>query len=428
MNIKQAQKEIEEKLMFKTWEVINNLGYYDKVYGVQMQGSYAKDTDLPESGSDMDLFIIFNTDISQIHREELGVTIGLEALAGKNPVIKDATSKYVEAFFTYENHSFEVQIVPIRHLTLQQIQTKQLNGKPITIGMERTPYQTTFMNIALEGKKQEVRKLKQFMKYNNLYDSSMKSQGFSGYSTECLIYYLNTFDGVISYFTTLYKGDKLGIGEGNNDNLFSLMDPIDPNRDLVSAFSDIKIVRTIKVCQHYKMYGMPSIKSEPILMDGVTITYDTTQQDEDILFGQIRRTQKSITTQLTKMGFNIPIKIEMINDFEIEVARTSIGIEDRKVILGFGVTDFEIPTRYKDTGVPLCYDEAIKLYREANIGCEFIEEDHRVKAIKQRKFTRLNDAITYLINEGQVQKTAVIDDIKSKCTIKREETLFENLI
>jgi len=208
--VRAIQEEVDKEITGKVWNTIDELGIRDKIKDVAMQGSYEKGTDLPTSGSDLDIFVVFNTDVPKDEREKLGVEIGMKSLDGKNPYIQDATSKYAEARWTHKGQDMEVQIVPTRHLTLDQIKNKEVDGKKIDIGMERTPHQTAFMKKALKGKEEEVRILKQFMKDTGLYDSSMKSQGFSGYSTEVLIHNLGSFENVMKFFADFKVGKVVG--------------------------------------------------------------------------------------------------------------------------------------------------------------------------------------------------------------------------
>lgn len=414
MNVVSAQKEIDEVLQIRIWDKIRDLKIQDKIHAVEMQGSYAKGTDLPSSGSDLDLFIIFKTNTPLKLREKYGLEIGLHALKEYNPMIKDATSKYVESFFTYHGYNMEVQIVQTRHLTLEQIHSKILNDESIKIGMERTPHQTRFMKKVLVNKKEEVKELKQWFKDAGLYDSSMKSQGFSGYSIECLIYYLHTFDDVISFFTNLKKGESIGNGDRNINNIFSLIDPIDPNRDLVSAFSDIKIGKTVETCKYFKRYGkLP--KQNIKIMDAVSLTYNTTEENYDTLAGQIRKTQYSIISQLNKLGFMIPTTREEINNFVVDDIPIKINVDGKRVTMIFGMYQMEIPLNYKDGGVPLFLTEFVEDYKNANKGLEFVEEDNKLKAIKKRKFTHVMEALTHLTTTGlsSLQKTGVTNDMKS---------------
>lgn len=56
MNVEQAQIEVEEEILNDIQFQIEYLGIQDLIYSVETQGSYAKGTDLPKNGSDIDIF------------------------------------------------------------------------------------------------------------------------------------------------------------------------------------------------------------------------------------------------------------------------------------------------------------------------------------------------------------------------------------
>jgi tRNA CCA-adding enzyme len=424
------QQEVDKEVTVNVWKAIDDLGIRDKIHDVAMQGSYEKGTDLPASGSDLDLFVVFKTNIPEAERQELGVKIGMSALAGKNPYIQTATTQYAEAFFEHNGQKMEVQVVPTRHLTLEQIRTKSIDGKPIkSIGMERTPHQTAFMKEALKGKESEVRMLKQFMKDTGLYDSSMKSQGFSGYSAEVLIHNFDTFENTLKFFKDFKKGSVVGMGEGSKNNAFSLMDPIDPNRDLISAFSDVKIGRTIKTAKYFLENGEPPKKSEPAEMKSVTVSFDNTQGNEDTLVGQSRKSQKAIINQLNKMGFNIEVKNEKItDDFEVEVPRSKMNEDEGKVSLTFGIDDYNIPKEF-----PRIIDP-----KKANIdtmkakGIRIEPFGTMARAWYKRDITNIADALEKLTTSNLTKSglsTGTVDDMKNGISIStKDKDQFENLI
>ena len=422
--VKAIQKEVDEEITGKIWKTINELGIKDKIKEVEMQGSFAKGTDLPTSGSDLDIFVVFKTNIPENERQELGIKIGMKALAGKNPQIKDATSKYAEAYFDYKGQKMEVQIVPTRHLTLEQIKNKELDGKPIKIGMERTPHQTKFMKQALKGKEGEVRMLKQFMKDTGLYDSSMKSQGFSGYSAEVLIHNFDTFEETLNFFANFEKGKVIGGDKGNSNNLFSLIDPIDPNRDLISAFSPVKIGRTIKTAQYFLEHGEPPKRSEPVEMNSVSVSFNTTQTNEDTLAGQIRKTQKSIISYLKKNGFDVPTKLEKIGELEIDVDRISVERTGDKITLNFGMEKTDLKSdEYPVIMHPKADLSKVKARIEKS-------PDGTTTAWYKRKFTNAKDLVKDIMKNpsGNIKDTGVIDDIKQGVDVITKQSKFENMI
>ncbi len=441
--IKDKQKNIDKKVTDKVEDAIKELGIEDKIYDVAMQGSYEKGTDLPSSGSDMDLFVVFNTDVSQEERDKFGLEIGRKVLT-KDFVESQgwdfdyneevtATSKYVQAFFKDGEQDVEVQIVPTRHLTLEQIKEKKLNGEDIDIGMERTPHQTEYMKEALKGKEGEVRVLKKFMKEAGLYGSSLKQMGFSGYSAETLIDNFGTFEDVIDFFSELKEGDivdKQGGGKRNKQNAFSIIDPIDPNRDLVSAFSTLKIGKTINVAKKFKETGeIPESKYKE--MDSATLSFETDETNEDKLIGQVRKLAKSYQKQLKKpYGFSVKSKEENVNGIKVDVPDFSFDAEwdnDKQkniVKINFGTDTMTIPENI-ETYLP----------EEANIeavkkgGKQVITRDGKNYSVEPAKFTSILDAIRDLgVNwEGKLEKTNQNNFIKDTGVVSSGKAHFEEL-
>ena len=457
--VKEIQKKLDINVTNKVEDAIKELGIEDKIYDVAMQGSYEKGTDLPASGSDMDLFVVFNTNVSEEEKNQYGLEIGRKVLnkdfaesQGWTDYYDEevtATSKYVQAFFKDGEQEVEVQIVPTKHLTLEQIRDKKLDGKDIEIGMERTPHQTEYMKTALKGKEGEVRVLKKFMKDAGLYGSNLKEQGFSGYSAEVLIDKHGSFENVIDFFANLKEGeivDKQGGGKRNEQNKFSIIDPIDPNRDLVSAFSTQKIGKTINVAKKFKETGnIPD--PEYRKMDSTTITFDSDEMNEDTLIGQVRKMAKSYQANLKLMGFNVETNTEKVNGIDVELPDFSFDAEwdnDKKkniVKLNLGTDNMTIPKEYKDKGMPInppnpkmpkeSWDKKIQDYRDEpkNKGLDFIEEDGKLKAVKVFPFTDMADAIDYLNKnpEGKLVNTKQTDHIKSNGRVSTGKSEFQNI-
>ena len=122
----EIQTKIDVDVRARIQEKIDELGLTDKVDYVETQGSYVKGTDLPSKGSDMDIFVVFNTNVSEEERKDLGLKIGLATLDKEyansqgwdnfKVDAKDQENKYAEAFFDVDGQTVEVQIVPTRNI------------------------------------------------------------------------------------------------------------------------------------------------------------------------------------------------------------------------------------------------------------------------------------------------------------------------
>ena len=342
------QKNIADKVTRRVWDEIDRLGIRNKVHDVSMQGSYVKGTDLAGSGSDLDLFVIFKKKIPEKERNELGLMIGMSALAMYNPRPVQAKTKFAEAKFIVDDLPMEVQVIPTRDLSLEEIRNRrESDGTPIDdIGMERTPHQTLFMQQHLGDKRNDVRVLKQFMKDVKVYDSSIKSQGFSGYSAESLIYNLGSFENVLSFFANFEKGVIIGKLDDSKivKDKFNLADPIDPNRNLIpDTVSDVKIARMIKASRVTLEYSRTPIisKSEPL--DTVQIQFQSNEKEDEKLGSQVNSALKKLAEKLTGLGYVVPKQTEQITpDYKVENYRTSYSINNNnKVTMNIGIKNKE---------------------------------------------------------------------------------------
>jgi tRNA nucleotidyltransferase (CCA-adding enzyme) len=271
------------------------------------------------------------------------------------------------------------------------------------------------------------------MKEAGLYGSSLKHMGFSGYSAETLIDNFGTFEDVIDFFSELKEGDivdKQGGGKRNKQNAFSIIDPIDPNRDLVSAFSTLKIGKTINVAKKFKETGeIPESKYKE--MDSATLSFETDETNEDTLIGQVRKLAKSYQKQLKKRyGFSVKSKEENVNGIKVDVPDFSFDAEwdnDKQkniVKINFGTDTMTIP-------------ENIEKYlpEEANIeavkkgGKQVITRDGKNYSVEPAKFTSILDAIKDLgVNwEGKLEKTNQNNFIKDTGVVSSGKARFEEL-
>jgi tRNA nucleotidyltransferase (CCA-adding enzyme) len=475
------QTKIDVDVRSRIQEKIDELGLTDKVDYVETQGSYVKGTDLPSNGSDMDIFVVFNPSVGEEERKDLGLKIGLATLdeeyassqGWSNFKVdeKDQENKYAEAFFDVDGQTVEVQIVPTRNMDKYDIIKKEINGqketadgKKISIGMERTPHQTKFMNENLTiEQKLEVRTLKKFMKETGLYDSSVKSQGFSGYSTEVLIHNLGSFENVVDYFADYKMGKVVGLPsesemkdleehgveltyitknnetkdkyteeyynthESYKNNSIHITDPIDPNRDIGGAISEAKLAKTILTMKHVKEYGKAPDKIEPTTMNGVSLTFTSSGTDENTVGSQVQSLQNDMVAKLDELGFKVEKEFdeskEIVDGFSINPNRINIEQEkgSKEMTINFGMdniysdgdkektTDISGMKEQQITGMIMGLDKS---------GTRYEKKDGKITTYKPRQFKNVKDAMKALL-EGTIKGTAlsnnnVLSEIRSQ--------------
>ncbi len=422
--------KVDETVSRNVEEVIQIMGYQDKIAYVEMQGSYAKGTDLT-GNSDLDLFVIFNKNVPRDEFEKIGLEIGKKALKDYKPYTRYAEHPFTEAFVG----DVEIQIVPAYDISLEDIKNQKLLS-----ATDRTPHQTRFMNEALsEEQKTDVRLLKNFMKESRTYGSDQKIQGFSGYSAEVLIHELGSFENTLNFFADFEKGKQLGTSSQKHTTAFAIADPIDPHRNLVSAFSDQKIARMIKTSREFLKTGkIPEPTTQKVDSIGIAFGYD--ERSEDKLYGEINKSINAISTHLSAMGYDTKKENEKItDDYNVSIPRVSYGVDKEKheVKIYFGLDKFEnnLPVRVR--GPPVENEKAVKAFKEANpnsdIQMEVIDGEKRLVRYEERKNIDVQSAIDELLTM-KLEKTGIskgiIDDIKNNgfSIEDKKEREFENLV
>jgi len=423
---RQKLVQVEEIISRNIEEVIQIEGYQDEIEFVETQGSYAKGTDL-SGNSDLDIFVVFNKNVPRDKFEKIGLDIGKKALKDYKPYTRYAEHPFTEAFVG----DVEIQIVPAYDISLEDVKSGNLLS-----ATDRTPHQTRFMNENLTNEqKEDVRKLKQFMKDNGVYGSDERIKGFSGYSAEVLVYERGSFDDVIDFFVKFKTGRIIGKPAQKFETIFVIIDPIDPNRNLVSAFSNQKIARMIKVCEHLQKTGRKAIiTTTKVDSIGVSIPYE--DRSDDKLFGEINRSVKSIIYRLGKLGYKTKRGHEqMTKDWISSIPRTSFNIdkENKKITMYFGLENFENNDLVKIKGPPLDIEIGVKKFREANPDSEIIEEDGRLVRYEERENKTAQDALTSILSKGLYQSGisgGIIKDIKKYgfSIENKKEREFENIV
>lgn len=182
------------------------------------QGSIAKGTNL--GASDIDIFIVlprdtpvdFSTVAMQVatdvaNRRAFGPAESVKV----TPMV--ASHPYAVLAIGNRGSVLEIDIVPCYDVSADQIVS----------AVDRTPHHTRFMNENLTSEqKNDVRKMKLFMKGIGVYGADVWTGGFSGYACEVLVHKYGSFLGVLK----------------NTDDLLRLNDPVDANRNVLASVSE----------------------------------------------------------------------------------------------------------------------------------------------------------------------------------------------
>lgn len=303
----QKEKDaIVEKVVKLVQKQVTN---YPQITGIEIGGSFAKGTWLPQK-ADVDIFIKFQTSVSEKEFAELGKKIGFSALRDFGPYVRYAEHPFVEA----QIKDTKVNLVPCYDV-------QEGNWKS---SADRSPFHTRFMIRSLSVQmKNDVRLLKAFLKANGIYGAEIAKQGFSGYVAEVLVLSFCSFEGVIKAISELKQGQVIGNAAKSFDTPVVIMDPIDANRNLGAAISTENIGKFVLAARAFlKKPSMSFFKSKKksqkaskaSLKNILVLTFGYKQRSPDIIWGQLKRAATSIATQIEQEGFSVLRRSAVISE------------------------------------------------------------------------------------------------------------------
>jgi tRNA nucleotidyltransferase (CCA-adding enzyme) len=301
---KQKDAIVERVIKLVQRQIVN----YPQVTGIEIVGSYAKGTWLPQK-ADVDIFIKFQNDVSEREFAELGKRIGFAALKDFGPYVRYAEHPFVEA----QVDDTRVNLVPCYDVI-------QGNWKS---SADRSPFHTRYMIKSLsEQMRNEVRLLKAFLKANDIYGAEIAKQGFSGYVSEVLVLAFGSFEGVIEAIANLKQGQVIGKTAKSFDTPIIIIDPIDENRNLGAAISIENVGKFVlaaraflkKPSLSFFKKKRPQIKSKTTLKNVIVVSFRYKPRSPDIIWGQIKRASTSLATQIEQGGFSVLRKSAVISD------------------------------------------------------------------------------------------------------------------
>lgn len=265
----------------KTQIEVNSKDY--PIKSIVQCGSSAKGTSTDDS--DIDVFICFDLEYSwdkfpdYIHK--------LAPLLFEEYEIKHATYPYIEA----QINQISVNVVPCYHTeSIAEIRSP----------VDRSPHHVTWVNENLtQDQKQDVKKLKEFLKLNGLYGADNNTKGFSGYLCEVLIHLHGTFQKLLEDYAYTEQNDL-------SQPPFYLADPIDPRRHLSAAVSGENWGKLILAARTELGHGQPETANIDIesLHEYLKDNIVTIKLNYDDL-AKIRKEAKKIVGKLKKEGFNV---------------------------------------------------------------------------------------------------------------------------
>ena len=271
---------------------------YPEAVGLELGGSYAKGTWLPEK-ADIDIFVKFNKKTSERDFRNLGTEIGFQSLKKYKPYTRYAEHPFVAAVVD----GTKVNIVPCY----------DVNEGEWLSATDSSVFHTKFMSQKLSNSmKGEVRILKKFFLHIDVYGAEIAKEGFSGYVSEVLISYFGNFEKTIKKISELKKGQVIGKSRKKFDSYVVIIDPIDNNRNLGAAISVDNLGKFVLASRAFlkkpskKFFKKPISKRSMKNIDKITVVqFRFKERSDDIIWGQIKRASTALKTQLELGGFSV---------------------------------------------------------------------------------------------------------------------------
>ncbi|BAD85930.1 tRNA nucleotidyltransferase [Thermococcus kodakarensis KOD1] len=311
-------KELIGELEGIAREKAQELGLEVKPYFV---GSLAKDTYLA-GDHDVDLFLAFPLDTPLEEVRERGLELGKEI--GKTLgeyEIAYAEHPYVRAKY----RDVKVDLVPCYDVR---------DWKDVRTAVDRSILHTKWVNENLNGKNNEVRLLKRFLKGIKAYGSEIYVRGFSGYLSEILVIKYGSFVEVLEKADFILRQKvvdpagwlkrepeiamKTVRREVEEDKPLVVIDPVDPRRNVAANLSWEKYGRFYFKADEFLQrpsleFFFPTGKTggdylAELRRKGthlITLLFDVPEMVDDLLFPQLERSARGFEKALSREGFEV---------------------------------------------------------------------------------------------------------------------------
>lgn len=291
---------------------------------VILAGSVARGTQT-SGNSDIDIFLLFPRSMTKERMEREGMRIAkalVNRRKGETYVIKYAEHPYLQLML--RDPPMKADIVPA---------FKIRDSFEMGSSVDRTQLHNEFVIRNLTARQRdEVRLLKSFMRFHNIYGAEAEREGFSGYLCELLIHHygslLSLLEGMsairlpicIDPKTRKAVGDSVAFKKFNSD--FVVVDPTDPDRNVAAVVSRPALARLALMSR--KLLEQPSLRffygpefsdvqsgaklrrvSRDMGADMYALAFKTPDISRDIVWQQLKKLSGRLSRELEKSSFGV---------------------------------------------------------------------------------------------------------------------------
>lgn len=377
---------------------------------VRFVGSVAKGTFL--SDPDIDIFLLFPSDVPREELENVGLMAGEEVLHGERMY---SEHPYTRGVF----EGIDVDMVPCYSLE---------STDRLLSSVDRTPFHTNYiLNHITEEQKDQVRLLKVFMKGIGTYGAEPNTRGFSGYLCELLIIRYGSFRNVIKEGALWKAGVTITIDVKGPPMTGPMVvyDPVDPKRNVASAVHIDALSTFIVACKAYEKepsedfffpcervpMGLDELRrcSEEHGSRLLTVMFERPDSNSDNIHSQIWKTQYALEKKLNLYSFNV---IRAVHD-----------LTDRIYII-FELERDLLSKTFKHVGPPVWVrsaDSFLQKWMDNPLGRPFIEEGQWTVVSERRHDT----AAEMISDEAAIAGIGREIDLETMKLLEHDESMVK---
>ncbi|MEK6981958.1 MAG: CCA tRNA nucleotidyltransferase [Candidatus Micrarchaeota archaeon] len=376
----------EKKLAAKC---IKKLQATSKEFIAVLVGSIAKGTYLRQS-TDIDIFLLFDRKKNKNEFEIVVRNCVEEAFPNERYEISYAEHPYIKLYYKGK----KIDVVPAYRIK---------NATEMASAVDRSVLHTKYIIKNLKKDMvEEVLLLKKFLKSNELYGAQIRYEGISGYLCELLILKYKTFlntlknaqnweEGTLLQLEKIDKKTEIDRIRKKFNAPLIFIDPTDRNRNVAAAFSlnNFKIFK--KLTKKFLKNPTKRFFDDPQTFEQklakMKAKYEHIYEleilkpdlNEDILWGQIKRSEKLLNNYLRQNGF--------------KTLQSLIDVNENKIRIILRLKEKELSKFRIMIGPEIKRKEHLRDFKKAHAKSRMFIEAGRIKAEVKRKIRNIEIAL-----------------------------------
>jgi tRNA nucleotidyltransferase (CCA-adding enzyme) len=411
-----AEKKLVEEIRKKISKINGKHSH------IEWCGSSARGTHL-RGDRDLDLFLMFDKELSRQEFEEEGLRIGKTVFNGYKWEVAYSQHPYIRGNI----RGFDIEIVPSYIVA---------SGSEKQSAVDRTPFHNKYLlKHFTQKQKQEARLLKQFLKGIGAYGADLKNQALPGYGAELLLLYYASFDKALKGISNWGEKTTIILEKRTRDasteflNPLIIIDPVDENRNVASALSVEQYNKMILAAKQFlkkpsekfflgsKINAWPKEKIIEELQKKEFIAIQANFPKNvlsDLVWGQLRRYLRKAATQLEE------------NDFLVK--KSALWSDEEKVFFMYELNALNLDKKRKILGPYANDKENVERFlgRKRKVLSGPITENGRIVLIVEREETSAKKILEEFIKETRKNEKDAMQNCLKKARVLTEHEILEH--